>query len=146
MGYYLGIACQGNIPLPKIEPPAISVKKVIEIMLTTNYKVATCYMDIASKLVAIRSYPISHENPAFSTMVRVMPRPSDIRLPILQENGLDVSETAHPEAIYNLVLEKFSKTNEDKMIEKSRILNQFFGEKLKTLTSGSIKSKEDLDS
>lgn len=145
MGYYLGIACQGNLALPKIDPPETTVKTVLEIMLRTNYEVVQCYTGIASKLVAIRSYPISHENPAFSTMVRVMPRPSDLRLPLLKDNGFDISDSIHPEAIYNLVLENFSKENKDNLIEKSHILNDFFGNKLKMLTSGDIKSKEDLD-
>jgi hypothetical protein len=113
-------------------------------MLDTNYEVVMHYAEIAERLLQIESLPISHDNMAFSTMVRAMPRPSDLRLPLLVKNGFDVSDSVHPEAVFNLVLENFSKLNSENMIEKSHILNEFFGSKLKMLTNGEINNIEEL--
>lgn len=128
--------------LPNIVPPETTVNKVLEIMLETNYQVVNGYIEIAERLGEIDSFPISHDNPAFSSQVRAMPRPSDLRLPLLEQNGFDISEEVHPEAIYNLVMEEFSRENSEGIIEKSQILNEFFGSKLKLFTGGEVKSKD----
>lgn len=119
MGYYLGIACQGNLALPNIVPPVTTVDKVLEIIMETNDQVVAGYIEVAERLAEIGSFPISHENEAFSALIKIMPRPSDLRLPLLVENGFDISEEIHPEAIYNLVMEEFSKDNKDHILEKS---------------------------
>lgn len=141
MGYYLGVACQGNTALPKVDPPETSVQTVLEIMMETNDKVVQDYIGVAERLAEIDSYPISIENMAFQAQIRILPRPSDLRLPLLVQKGFDISEEAHPEAIFNIVLEKLSKENKDNMIAKCNHLNIFYGEKMKRLTSGEIKSK-----